>query len=473
MRNGGLSKHGGWLAGLCAALIACGGGGGATHPGDGGDDAAGQDVGRGDTPAGPDQPGPGDTTAEAGPGDAAAGDSAGDGQIDAGGPDGGAGDALAPDSGRADAAPGDAAPPDGLGDSAAADADATAPPDGIATWCARYATAYCGLLARCPLPGNAAPEPDACVAAAVALCGDGALAAAALAAGRLTFDTEAAAACESGLAALSCADFATRLTTLGDAPLPVCWTVVAGTGNEGAPCPLGSECAPGLRCTYAAGCPGRCTGYVGPGGACDFENLCDFRDAACLGGHCLALPAGVGTACPDGLCRSPLVCNQLTATCQPLRLAGEACGADGGLCYPGLACFRASPAEMGSCRALGTTGDACFDDTQCNATGPAGVLVCAGGRCTRAPEAGAPCLNFRCNDAVCDTAALPPTCLPLPGPGETCWFGYFCAAGLFCDAGLCQSQRAAGAACTQPQQCASGRCPAGACVAPGAPACTP
>ena len=352
--------------------------------------------------------------------------------------------------------------------------DTTAPPAvGPATWCTSYAEALCALDARCPLPMEPEQTEQACLEAHEAGCWDGAILAAAAATGSVDFDSAKAATCLDELATVTCADVYARLTTESWWPAESCAEVVSGTTGDGDPCALGVECKAGHTCLYGDTCPGTCAALAGPDEACGPDQLCDFEQAVCLAGTCKALPATVGAACESGLCRYPLVCSTETDTCAAPALDGQPCGANGGVCYPGLVCFRANETEVGTCREAGEVGDPCFDQTQCDPLSKDGVLVCQGGVCQVAPGAGEPCFDFRCDDASCDTSALPPTCKALPAAGEPCASGVLCGKGLTCNQGKCAPLGKPGDACTGHAQCESFQCYDGHCGAPGTPPCEP
>ncbi len=366
-----------------------------------------------------------------------------------------------PDFGRPDIPP--------AGDSSGSDIrpDPHYPPT-IDTWCDAWSERWCALRARCSFPADPDADEAACRAREAADCYGEHLASRT----SVRFDSQAAAACVSSLATADCATVIEALST-SFFPIPPCAAALQGTAVTGAPCHLGIECAWGNFCDFGAGCPGTCTAFATVGDTCDLMHWCDPERALCTGGFCAELPVEVGAECPDGACAAPLVCNPASGRCEGAGLPGQACSGDGNSCLAGLTCLRPDEGAAGTCAELARASEPCFKNQDCAAPAAGVVLACIGGACEVAPGAGEPCYEFLCSEAVCDTAAVPPTCAAWPEVGSPCAGGGACGASAYCDTGTCAAKKAAGVACVGPRECESGRCLGGLCVATGAPPCTP
>lgn len=206
---------------------------------------------------------------------------------------------------------------------------------------------------------------------------------------------------------------------------------------------LGSdECADNLYCNYDAGnCYGVCKAdpcvVCGPNQLCDdssgtavcsdplaIDAECTYEDTCVDGatcyygdnetGKCLAngtLENGESCdeddQCKGGLCNDDYECATETQTSTPVKSQGEACGALGPLCKPGLTCVD-------------------LDFTSGFATGTCGALIAKGG--------------------ACDLSAQ-------------------CVYGLYCEGadpgttkGQCADPKANGSACEDNEECQSGEC---------------
>ncbi|MEZ4435049.1 MAG: MopE-related protein [bacterium] len=301
------------------------------------------------------------------------------------------------------------------------------------------------------------------------------------------------------------------------APVPDAATVPFG----GLPCAADSDCYRGLACRpmpTGAGTPAgaalalRC-GVPGAGGgavgaACTGDDGCE--DALCVaataaGGTCSALCRGDGD-CPGGfVCRGVARAVEgattpggaSAAVCVPVAGSAAACAADADcpgaeLCavwLDGAGLAGQGVVAAGRCQdedplgaALGERCDAAFDCAHGNGCVPDldGVLRCA-----------SPCDDGgQCDDgAICTDRVLAPAaggfaaathgfCLPVPpalGSGLACAADAACAAGETCAARPLASGgverrclvgagfAAVGEPCLDGDDCASGRCVAGAC----------
>jgi hypothetical protein len=146
----------------------------------------------------------------------------------------------------------------------------------------------------------------------------------------------------------------------------------------GAACTMLTNCGQGLVCSLA----GKCAAPGGTGASCGPDSPCQLG-FACVGykaktktmGTCQALVASAGLACSVLDAKTPscdaeqgLVCNAMTATCDPLTLAapGGACGEIKG---QGVGCSDgASCSVKGDGGVVGTCTAALPDDAACERT---------------------------------------------------------------------------------------------------------
>jgi hypothetical protein len=229
-----------------------------------------------------------------------------------------------------------------------------------------------------------------------------------------------------------------------DALAQVEWNVrrckpLFGDGNLGDPCSsagsfgflgLGDTCAPGLACENS-----QCVELVEAGGE-----------------PCAAYDNGPGRfVCPPGTrCSDPD--DDGAVTCEPPPAAGEPCDPFAYECQEDLICH---PTEL-LCTERPEPGQACLEgqcaagnvcanemcqpapgeDEPCWQNGCAAGLHCDANTntCARPVEEGEPCVypedcgeGMTCSEFVADGV-----CVRLPGEGEGCFGGYYCASGLEC-----------------------------------------
>lgn len=309
---------------------------------------------------------------------------------------------------------------------------------------------------------------------------------AAIQAGRIVYDADAAGACVEGLAKTDC-----LAEQPSDATLAACLSALSGTIAPGQPCFGTFECAQGI-CPSVTGdaCPAVCPVVAKAGEACSLlgGSDCDVRAGLrCSGGTCVA-PKEQGAACEDNFgCESGLVC--VTNVCVPLRGDHQGCSQDAS-CQPGFFC-AAGGDEGGVCEARLSAGMACggaeaedanaaFRHVQCedglvcllagldeNGTSVSGTCGDAhdlGGDCTVEPsgwqvfETGCKS-GLVCNEGKCE---MPPS------TGAACGPHFSCAAEeAFCDpmTTVCTALKPNGAPCTIDPECEGGYCGgAGTCV---------
>jgi hypothetical protein len=245
-----------------------------------------------------------------------------------------------------------------------------------------------------------------------------------------------------------------------DAPCSVLRTFTAvchyapGEYENGVPCIYPSQCLSGA-CSGSETLCGSCVPVIAAGAPCaGVTGECDY-----------------GTTCDGTVCapRRPAVVS-----------AGDDCDLDYVNCGSGYAC-RVDDAGNPKCLPSVGPGGACASSYDCL---PYHYCDSATQVCTPSPSAGMPCAGQgigACDAAsLCDTRAMPLTCVPLAGRGESCFdrpnltdpHGN-CADGLFCvcDAsedcndGVCLQRVSEGEACDDAAtvciagtECRTGKC---------------
>lgn len=279
-------------------------------------------------------------------------------------------------------------------------------------------------------------------------------------------------------------------------------------GNAGEDCSADGDCATdeGLYCQLdGEGTTGACAVPAGTGEACGALTRCAQGrfcndSGACEPKHTLGLPCSEDSQCletlycallpgetlarcqqrlPDGMacqqssqCRPGSACVPQSGTCAPRGPlpVGADCGT-GQVCAPGLTCVGRTATNAGVCLAPMAEGTPCLHATDCEPhlscipySGPADL------RCGGRLPTGAGCAVDR--DCQALSACISGTCAPLPSAGQPCT-GHGCLYGscaLQPDGGsACAGLLGPNAACTFNDECSSGRCVNGACLA----ACTP
>lgn len=262
----------------------------------------------------------------------------------------------------------------------------------------------------------------------------------AIAAGRMSYDGEAARRCMDAAAADSTCGAGDDI----GANYADCEVVFVGKVATSGACYGDDECVAGNHCSESAmTCPGACAvskkegETVGPNDECE-DGLKVYADkcvkAVAVGESCAPIsPSTEVQPCVEGtMCAgSPLVC-----TAAPKE--NEACDART-RCGRGLNCVKAeASASTGTCKKLGDTGAACSYS-----------------------------LNQGCMmDLTChltDVSTYSGTCQARAAAGGACYATANCETGLFCDAvlpnpGVCVALKAAGDDCTKDEQCATTFC---------------
>ncbi len=272
---------------------------------------------------------------------------------------------------------------------------------------------------------------------------------AAIDAGTLEYDPNAAADCLDDLRDAACDAPGVRGTACDD--------VFRGTVAAGGACRSHEECAGDAFCDVDASCPGECRARGGAGASCDDDDAC-MASLECIDGSCTT-PLTIGDACDEdndacgGLStciagRCTTIQNNLTAaidaSCDPeagmLCEAGASCvltGIDPGTRTPQWRCV--GPSNSGGSCNLGFP-DPCPDDQYCDAD-PETTLMFEG------------------------------TCQPLPSVGEACRDGgnfaaRECEGDLVCSDGVCRNRKLLGSPCDSDRECYSGFCDSDVCTAP-------
>jgi hypothetical protein len=402
-----------------------------------------------------------------------------------------------------------------------------------ANTCAQVNTARCAALQRCGLVAEGLAEARACAAFLVETACGPSLWPARVAAGTLRLLPSVAYACAQAWAVRPCDLVLETPDVCGGFLQPAagsggscyggpwdecpagevcrglaCPRSCRQPGNAGEDCSADADCATdgGLHCQAdGVGPNGSCVLPAEGGAACDawtrcapghFCNdvgECEPRRAArrpCTSnGECLETlfcglaPGETAATCvqriPDGLacsssdhCRLGSACVPQSGKCAPRGPlpVGTDCGT-GQVCAPGLACVGRTASNAGVCLPPLPEGTPCLHASDCE---PHLSCVRAAGpqdfRCGRRLPTGAPCAVDR--DCQMLGACVDGACAPLPSAGEPC-SGHACLYGSCAPQGdggnSCAGLLGPNAPCTFNDECSSGRCVAGACLA----ACTP
>jgi hypothetical protein len=320
-------------------------------------------------------------------------------------------------------------------------------PDEFAT---AYPQALCALYVRC---GNiAAADAARCASNSTDRFTVGEQVAA-VAAGRLGFDLDAANACLDRIAASNCNDYVQAAT--------LCAPTFPAALSVGSPCDLYDECIGGI-CSFSAPatCGGTCVAFTATGATCGSSvTPCDEARDYCDPDtqQCTPIPP-VGASC-HGVCALGFFCKGYIASingmpdqpgvCTAFGKEGEACQTAADFhCDLGLSCDGSF-----HCARLVAAGGPCSDSDGCQAGN-----YCNGdtGTCTARPDVGGPCSNSgKTQNGGCpsDLQCMAGTCVALASPGGACASGNNCGPYQYCDESLtCQPLVGPGAACTPPSK---------------------
>ena len=238
----------------------------------------------------------------------------------------------------------------------------------------------------------------------------------------------------------------------------------AAYGSNGTACESDPECLDGLHCIMQ-----QCRALPAPGLSC-VEGLCSeagFCDGVGDAGVCLPRKTE-GTACTAGQCLNTFVCDPVRAVCVRIALSsGDACSL-AQKCPATEICLGATDLSAGVCHPAQPEGQPCLAHRDCEAH-----LACqpadGGNTCQRRAPAGSTCPTTQtCQTGAVCTASV---CTELPLPGESCADTRACRWGLCRDlansdgGAVCGPLLSAAQPCTRPEECSSGQCVNGSCVA--------
>lgn len=249
---------------------------------------------------------------------------------------------------------------------------------------------------------------------------------AAIDAGKIRYDGEAARRCLDARAELPCDETSHEVRTLIEA----CDRMLVGTLEVGVPCAFDRECS-----------SDSCDAPVCPPDTCCTGTCLATRVAAA------DAPCATDEECVlETFCSRQGLCSPLAARAQPCRLDAH--------CDHGLACIGATELQDGVCRALPLLGESC-PYTRCAELGATcnSAEICVpiglpGTPCTT----GSDCSPF----TVCGPSGL---CIDVPRLGEPC--GFECAGEAWCSNGTCIEPLENAAPCSADNQCASLYCQEG------------
>lgn len=388
--------------------------------------------------------------------------------------------------------------------------------------CVSLNAARCEYLARCGLIGSEADAREQCEAQAHATwCGPTTWPAH-VAVGALRLDPARATDCAQALSSARCADWATlpsSCSTFLSPRVPLgqpcydgyaecldgvcrgaaCPRTCQPRGVLGEVCSVDGDCRSGLYCKVATGASGvgQCATFATVDTVCAADSHCaeglrcidtfcrrlPGLNEPCFQGHCEdGLYCGdlgqgpvcltrkrAGDACLSDICAAGLVCEPVLGQCAPQEvLAGEPCGLLQH-CPAGLTCLGLTPTAPGSCGTPVPIGEACAGAVDCEAH-----LACS----SADEDGGTSCRLRSAPGEACDTArqcqvtgaCLDGGCVELPLPGEACAHTRACRWGL-CRPGavdggyVCGALLGPGVACRRNEECASGQCSQGTCLA--------
>jgi hypothetical protein len=318
----------------------------------------------------------------------------------------------------------------GAGEPPGCTAKATGPIDGFVL---ALAEGRCQRALRCAF-GDRTTELD-CQPCAVANGAELTNAVDGVAAGRVQFHEDVAAACLAALPGWACE--VDRRVAIPEA----CERVFTGTVGDKGACYGLYDCAAGFACEqFGGGCPHECLPLQPAGSNCSIAKCqpgltCLKKPESCGAGGCLQPTSVCGTPQPVGqTCSSRADCEEglgcvprsdcpaafCPATCQPLVGEGSECRVSeqcpgGSYCSPetsrcvprgrpgeacstrrpceaSLACVVPADADTGTCTAARGAGEPCIAGE--HTTSPSGCrpgLNCVDGACARPPAIGDPC----------------------------------------------------------------------------------
>lgn len=266
----------------------------------------------------------------------------------------------------------------------------------------RFADAYCSWEVRC----GGIPDRETCAEGNLRGLMEASFkpAYAAIEAGRVVYDGDAARECIEGTEALGCEwDVSNRAD---------CEAAFQGQIPEGEACSFDGECRT-KNCVLPAGC----------------------EDSCCMG-LCGRGSAVVDKACGDGIsCVEGAYCDKTSSTCRPRKGEGSLCDSDSS-CQPHMYCDDDAP-DPAVCRLLPYEGESCPD------------YDCAlrNNDCIRQEDDTYVCVPVFDIGHACTSASQCPgyadcvdhVCVELGHTGDSCGFGD-CVFPLSCIDGTCQAR---------------------------------
>lgn len=249
--------------------------------------------------------------------------------------------------------------------------------------------------------------------------------------------------------------------------------------------PIGPECLAVTRGFIAVlGIDDSCGGEM-----CDEASWCNDLDENCP--RCEPR-AALGESCVGTLCVDGSFCNRTTLECEPERTEGMSCERSGDCQTFSLGSQALLMCRNGVCAKPAALGEACADQADCGVyrrchNGVCSELVRAGDACTSSMDCypttpciqgvcveacglqavGEPCIyDGLCLDAYCDEVTS--HCVALKAAGSACTDSNECASGLFCDtsSATCTARAPDGTACDLNDECISQLCSNGLCTQP-------
>jgi hypothetical protein len=339
---------------------------------------------------------------------------------------------------------------------------------------------------------------------------------AAVDAGRIAYDGQAARACMNILKSSDCAD----IENIFGEGAEECEMVFTGLVSTGGECYDGDECTSGHYCDETLEkCPGECVAYKQIDESCEYDE-CDPDVAECSWQLNICVELGdVGDSCEDVWCKEGLECDyeSYPQVCFEPGSAGDSCefidhcsgvlfcidgvctGPAGQgqtcnvedfdnfpfVCQAGLYCDADLIAQEweGTCQSKKGTGLECLLYFECESG-----LLCIGaeinpetqqitpGACGQPLGVGQECGALmelpECDyDLYCDEISQ--TCVAYPRVGDTCIYGVYpdcLGSDVYCDSletgveGTCRAQKQLGETCTRYEECESWSCVDGVCV---------
>jgi hypothetical protein len=270
------------------------------------------------------------------------------------------------------------------GSDAGAESGADAGPGDATEGCLALRNATIAQLARCNGVSAAVAGYTYYSGSGAYYCGQ---IAAAVAAGKVTYDASGVAACTAGLAAQTCEDPTTPAS---------CTNLLLGTVPAGGACNDSIECAGVDVCTGST-CPGMCGPGVASGGDCSSQPCANalscVYNTTTNAQTCQALLSSGAPCDPNAdACTYGLYCDAGTSHCLPVKTSG-ACTGNG--CAAGYVC-----SSTGQCQMAKAEGASCTAGQGECALG----LYCTGGTCAQWPQPGGTCGNLQSGEyAGCQT----------------------------------------------------------------------